>query len=401
MNQFKTSIKIFGNAPEYSLLQPLGLETLGKEYKEFCLKTPTTPLVPYDEIKHIIKSGTITPALQNIIDDSIHVTINQVFPKYFTSYKNSHMSGSIYIGVNDDGIVTGIPSTSLTTQYVKKCLDDACTRIMACKNAIMSSITFQVIPLKVGPTIQSSPIYRKGTDVANTITKYEQDKTNIDTTFRQYKLDHQAWMKKKSRYNCKLTTVMNDPSTRRELIAFIQKHLKEGKVPEHDAANVYKIIKQLDTMDYIDVPGGPQLVPYKDPSRPRRDNVYFWLLKYQNHNLDLLQAVKPRKPPVKRLYHPWVSLVCLRHMIPSFTRSNVKYFMIKINVKHNNKEGNHGVQNSLSTTMYSSALFNKPLVFQESKKRKKNISFNRYICKKRVLSKVNGEPSCVDIDIMN
>lgn len=390
---YTTRLKSESNQ-EYSLLKLLGFETLYREYKEFCLKTTTSPTIPYHEIKHIIESGTITPSLQDIINESIHTTITQVFPKYFTSYANSQINGSIYIGVNDDGVITGIPSGSLTVQYVEKCLRDACAYILASMASIMSSTTVQVIPLAINSAMESSPIYQNGINVANTVTKYEKDKAELDCLIRQYKISHQEWMNKKSRYNCKLFKLLNETPTRRELIDFIKANLNRGEVPTNEIMDVCNVIKTLKQNQKIHIPTGKQLEPYKDSSNPRRENVYFWLLKFQQYHLSSLQKLKPQKPPIKRLHHPWVSLLCLRNMIPSFTRSKVGYYMIKINVCHRDSQ-----KDAHNSSLSLSRWRKEPILFHELKKRKNNMVLKRYICKKRVLSDSNGEPSCVDIEM--
>lgn len=352
-------------------------ETVHIENKEFCLKVDSRPSIPYTEIKHIIHTGTITNALQKIIDTSLEKTIRQVFPKYYTSFINANIQGNINIGINDDGIITGIPSKTLTRNFVLQCIQKACVHITSPIESIMKSIQFDVIPLAITPLITRSPIYQVGNTIHTKLAQYERERTFMETTNQQYNRDHKLWSEKKSRYNCKLQKLINDPSTRQELVAFIQTHKKY--VPPKGIQKVQQIITRLKTTDIISVPCGIKLIPFKSTKTcPLMDNVFFWLLWFQNHHLTALQTVKPKKPKLLRLDHPWLILVRLRDMIPAFVKSNIQYYVIKIKIDMCRK--------NLTNTQ-------QPICFYLSKKRK-NFHVTKWSRKKRVLS--DGQPACVD-----
>ena len=310
-------------------------ETVNEENKEFCLKVgskPATPLMSYNEIKHIIHTGTITTKLQTMIDGSLEKTIRDVFPKYYSSFINANIPGCINIGINDDGIITGIPSPTLTRQFVRQCITKACARIAAPIESIMKSIRFKVVPLTISPVIAQSPVYKIGNTIYAKLVQYEQQRSAMEKADQQYKLDHKTWSDQKNRYNCKLQKLINDPSTRLELIAFIQTH--QSTVPPMGVIPVQQIIARLKTTESISVPCGIKLIPFKSTATcPLMDNIYFWLLWYQNHNLFALQKTKPEKPKRSRMYHPWLSLVCMRDLIPAFLKSKIQYYVIKINTR--------------------------------------------------------------------
>ena len=362
------------------LLDCLGEESLDREYKEFCLKVGSTPSVPYDELKHIIHTGTITNALQDLINDSLTKTITRVFPKYYASFANANLNGTLYIGVNDHGIITGIPSTAMTTQFIQDCIKKACINLTTPTKTILASTQLDIVPLTVTQSTKQSPLYKLGTTIQSRLTHYEQQNAANDQALQDYTARHAAWLKSKSRYNCKLTRLVNEPSTRQELRQFILDRL--ATVDKAGLATVKSIVERLKTAETIPVPCGIKLIPYKSTlTCPRMDSIYYWLLKFQNTNLESLQAIKPVKPKRSRLHHPWLALRCLRDMIPAFTQAKVAYYLVKISIKPPVST----IQSTHSTM---------PVGFHLSKKRKRH-HISKWTCKKRVLS--DGEPACVDV----
>ena len=377
------------------LLDCLGEESLDREYKEFCLKVNSTPSVPYDEIKHIIQTGTITNALQDLINDSLAKTIVRVFPKYYASFANANLNGTLYIGVNDHGIITGIPSTAMTTtQFIQDCINKAFINLTTPKETILASTELDIVPLTVTKSTKQSPLYKLGTTIQSRLTQYEQQKAANDQASQDYTARHAAWLTRKSRYNCKLTRLVNEPSTRQELRRFILDHL--ATVDKTGLATVKSIVKRLKTTETIPVPCGIKLIPYKSTlTCPRMDSIYYWLLKFQNTNLESLQAIKPYKPNRSRLHHPWLALRCLRDMIPAFTQAKVVYYLLKISIKPpmstiQSIHSSRPVQ-PVGKKDTSSA---HPVSFHLSKKRKRH-HISKWTCKKRVLS--DGQPACVDV----
>lgn len=90
-----------------------------EEYKEFVLldlhndKTVETRLL----MDEFILSGKITKQIQNIIMRSLSLYIKKYFIRYFVSFNNYRIKwreshGNFYIGIDDDGSITGVPVLS-------------------------------------------------------------------------------------------------------------------------------------------------------------------------------------------------------------------------------------------------------------------------------------------------
>ena len=98
----------------YALLQNLGEETIIKEYKEFYLRKALTIYDYYD-----LQKGILTSKVQHYVEQTLEYYFDKYFKKYICSLTNidKHFLQNIlaenfsnfYIGVSDEGIITGIP----------------------------------------------------------------------------------------------------------------------------------------------------------------------------------------------------------------------------------------------------------------------------------------------------
>ena len=98
----------------YTLLQNLGEETIIKEYKEFYLRKALTIYDYYD-----LQKGILTSKVQHYVEQTLEYYFDKYFKKYICSLTNidKHFLQNIlaenfsnfYIGVSDEGIITGIP----------------------------------------------------------------------------------------------------------------------------------------------------------------------------------------------------------------------------------------------------------------------------------------------------
>jgi hypothetical protein len=118
---------------EYTLEDNIGNESIIKEHKEFYLMKPLS----LTEIDNLYK-GIISPFVEGKIYESIIHYINKYFDRYLLSLTNikkiylrdldQFTHSKIFIGVSDDGNITGIPLkeyqiSSLKTELVTKVYD--------------------------------------------------------------------------------------------------------------------------------------------------------------------------------------------------------------------------------------------------------------------------------------
>ncbi len=101
----------------YYYLQDLGTETEAKEYKVFTLNSFN---MSRNDGYSLLETGLWS--FEDIIKPTIANYIKTYFAKYFATFthpKTNVKGGSLYIGVDDDGLVHGIPSIGeLNTDFI-------------------------------------------------------------------------------------------------------------------------------------------------------------------------------------------------------------------------------------------------------------------------------------------
>ena len=84
-------------------------ESLCDEFKEFCLKKCIYDYYTREEIDTIIETGILKSDFNTVIYDTLERYFLFYLPKYASGFSNCTHNGTLYIGVNDFGEVTGIP----------------------------------------------------------------------------------------------------------------------------------------------------------------------------------------------------------------------------------------------------------------------------------------------------
>jgi len=125
------------------------LENAETEFKEFCFSR-ILPNYKLEEkqIIELIKSSKWPDIFQNMSENNIIRYIKDYFPKYYSSWCNSNMTGCLYLGIDDFGEYTGIPfNGELTKQYITKIIIEQTPELLS--NFENYRINVEVIKLDV------------------------------------------------------------------------------------------------------------------------------------------------------------------------------------------------------------------------------------------------------------
>ena len=208
-------------------LDDLGSETENKEYKVFTLN----PFIMggNDGFK-LLKTG------HWLFDDTIEKTmktyINTYFPKYISTFshpKTTVKTGSLYIGVDDDGLVHGIPySGILTEEYIKKLITPTLSRLRGandydCVKNYMDCVKIEII--KLNKTTCETKIKDRGLDSdynSNTYSKIKSNKKIEEAKLSEYITKKRRWDKFFNSISQKITDIMNDRRIRNQIIDLIK-----------------------------------------------------------------------------------------------------------------------------------------------------------------------------------
>lgn len=305
--------------------QDIGIETISREYKELTFNHP----FDNTEAEELIKSS------KWVYNDLIIKDINQYLLKYLPKYTGGFMDilsetlvGELYIGVNDAGIVQGIPYQGMLTKEV---FIDEITSIIntniVCdskqKELIINSITFDIIPVEYIDDSDLSPFQ-------DMLSKYHVYKKDYNTKEKAYAKEYTEWYNQLNIYTTKLTDLFNWEPTRTELYKYIKINQPESGV-----------LKMMEDGFLIEQKNYEEIAILKDDI----NSPYYWVCKWKDY---MIHSVKQYKPVPKHrydavhLFDPSQIITKLNCMTPWWMQNNnnMNLFLIKITFKkhQNNNE---------------------------------------------------------------
>ena len=298
----------------------IGKETLIKEYKEFslfkkCINITNTQAELYCENKIFNFNNDVISNLKQYIKEYI--------PKYACGYWNAGIEdGELFIGINDFGLVKGIPykeTTPFPIEYIKKKI----------YKAIESSI-FTESELSNRP----DPILVELIEVippSNPLEKNHQEYTDYlskkDIFLKKYNLflkEHQEWKEKYEIVNFKLVDIFNNSNTRNDLIKYVK--LK-------DKNNI--VISLLESDFQLEQISGEKMKDLKLD----KNNPYYWVTTYKDEYIEEYKKNKPIfNDTFSRINTPYNLLIGVGDMIPYWLNNNfnMKLYVIRVILKKKN-----------------------------------------------------------------
>lgn len=300
--------------------QDLGCESDVKEYKQFCLSINNLMLYG-DSLLEFYKSCYWD--FNHIVLQSLKKYFKMYLPKYIASYSHplsSSSHGEFYIGVDNDGIVHGIPFMGelnidfysiLKTIFDKK-LKSSC---IECKNEYLNKIKFQIIKLEVIKNKNFNEEIFLNEHYISYIKKLDFQ----NQIYEKYLLRKRKWEHIFDRYTGKLHELINDKYFREEIIDFIRENSKKN----YDLIADLKCGKIYCQQSFFDI----QKIRNDD------SNIFYWIIKYKDKKISFLKQIKPKKP--KLFYNNFTPLYLISNvpnMIPLWKQNNpdLNLFIIKI-----------------------------------------------------------------------
>lgn len=231
-----------------TLGQYVGPERLNTEYKQFCLKSSSI-LLENDEIREIIKSGVINTNLSNLISNSLKDYILFILPKYIATFSNSNIDGKLIFGIDDTGIITGIPSIrpfrlDKIKIMVKKSIKDNLSSEVP-KEDIFKNIKITIKKLEI-----DKQIYKYDSDISESLLQtYINAQNDLERKKKKFSEDYYIWYQELLIYSTRLQNLVNKSRTRNELKQYIiERNLEKEKI------DVTNIINDLESDKIIEIP---------------------------------------------------------------------------------------------------------------------------------------------------
>lgn len=297
----------------YSYNQYIGLETCNKEYKEF-----TFNLAGLELDKKLIDEYCLT----NLFDFNEAVIIN--LKKYIKIYVtrnacasfNSNINTDFFIGVNDDGIVKGIPYQGELPEkeiklYIYKILFEKLT------NPILGSIDFRKY-VKINISKINKPSIP--TDKINPeFLKYLKKQKKHREVLEKYDEDIKDWRIRFNFVNQKLFKLINNFESRIMLIEYIR-----------SIDPTSPVINLLNT-DYQEIYQPHQTVLYL---KEEITSPYYWITRWKDKMIKKLRKEKPQN--IRSLPNITTNLIMnVSEMIPWWIHNNESMNLYIIHIKFN------------------------------------------------------------------
>ena len=295
----------------------IGRETINKEFKDYFLQKNPEDVMTYDEIEKTIKSGKWSKNMQYLVNISLKINIDSIFPKYLSCYSNSSMNGSVMIGVSDYGEITGIPSaTEITSDDVNNLLRQSFRNFVnteLSEKDIFSKIDVSVVKL-------STDLHVIDDEIDELYREYKKLSREYNDAMDTFVSEKCIWLGRLSRYSRKLVDVINTTSTRNELKAFILE--KSENVTDHQ-----DLIDLLNSSEFIEIPPGEEIAILKED----KNNIIYWLTEFKDHMISNVLKDRPSKPAsltIRSLSHLLCNLSLMRHRF--IANNDINYYVIII-----------------------------------------------------------------------
>ena len=291
----------------------IGPETIKREYKEFTFN-----------LAGILLDAKLAEMYchTNKFDFNKNVIFNlkkyfkAYLPKYTSGYFNSGMYGEFYIGVDDFGIVKGIPFKGhLPIEYLKKEILKVLTTCV--KNHEISRINFdELVQIKISKIKHDITL---DTEKNPIFTSYLVNKEKYMSEYSDFVERTNKWRLRINFALNKLVDIGNNSETRKQIIEYIK---------EQDPSNPsIALFNNPDfKLEYINHDN--LLLIKNNPTEP-----YYWVTRWKDFVIEKIKSERPVLNSIFNLHNTPINLiVSASEMIPYWIKynSNINLYVIQI-----------------------------------------------------------------------
>lgn len=288
-----------------------GPEQSNREYKEFNLHKIG---LPFD----IELAERYCESNQYDFDELVRQTILKYIlvyiPKYTCAFWNSNIhDGELYFGIDDDGMIKGIPLSIHQTfdkEWISKVIHDTITEYVKHRYNDSFTISITVDIINVEKPVKESGIHPD-------YKKYLKRKEEYNQEYKEFLQQYANWEQLYKIADMKLIDIVNIPEYRTVLVRYVE---------ESDHRNETVLHKLYDLSYKLPSLSGEEIKDLKiDPS-----NVFYWVTKLKD---ELTQQSRRDKPVFytrnKLRYLPFTLVSNLSDMIPYWV-DQINLYVIRI-----------------------------------------------------------------------
>ena len=296
----------------------LGNETISKEYKEFTFNHIGLEF-DVETAEKLIKSGKWI--FNEQIISSIQKYMKIYIPKYISGFMDllsDTQVGELYIGVDDFGIINGIPyQGDLPIDDIIEYFNIIIDKYIMHDNKAFIKKNIDIEIIKISYNNQELPHH------IPYLERYYKYMEEYNKAHQFYLEQNKIWYANFSQYTQKLVDLFNQPSSRKEIYDYIK-----------NLAPTSAVLTDMDNGYQLPVKTHEEINEVKDDPL----NAYFWICAWKDEKIDLLKQIKPQ-PKYRYEMPPFLNplniLTKVSPMIPWWMQNNYKMnlYIIKITFK--------------------------------------------------------------------
>lgn len=325
-------------------LDDLGCETDSCEYKVFTLNSLA---MRKSDGFSLLKSGVWD--FDNHTRQCLRTYVLTYFPKYISTFSHplsSVSGGKLYIGVDDDGLVHGIPYTGILTEdYIKKLIIKTHNKIRSVKKDCVEQYLnmVKVSVIKLDTRIPSKTVEELGLSSEFNISIHDKlkEKKDLDDRLRsEYLTKKRRWENFFNSTSQKIFDIMNNKQIRKQILELIKKKSKSTTKLQPRYKNIYgyceiphdywSLITELKSDKMFET------VSYETAEKYRNDKLsaIYWGFVWRDLKTAPSKILKPT-PYYGKKNHENKALLAVSQipqMIPSWLKTNpdLNLYVIKI-----------------------------------------------------------------------
>lgn len=313
-------------------------ETIGNEYKEFCFKQGIHKSIKdYDTVFNMDH--------QYSVEKNLKYYFENIVSKYYSSFHNTSSligkDSNLWIGINDKGQITGIPTMVNLRSYINKLAymySLPNVRIRSNETGELYTKTFQrsIFMDTVNITVHECHIvdeFLQDTFI-DVKRKYMEMFSRNKTKIAEYLIRKRLWIRNISQYCEKMDIISNRQDFRKSIIQYIEEYCNED--------NKQQLIDRLRDEELFVTPP----TPIFRQMRMETGNIYYWIVKWKDEQITKISNERPNPPNLEKE-------VCLDTYRARMTyhskqwleqSQGLKYFVIQISIRNINIDNLYTVE---------------------------------------------------------
>ncbi len=278
-----------------------GKETFNKEYKLICLEYIELFFTPLEINDFLFYNTKLDYSKFNcMIRKTLDNAIYKYLPKYIGNFSKAGISGNIYFGISDNGIIEGVPwYGKLTKKIIKRMINNVfCSNRSKGVQIIndidvdnddildwyFKNLTISIIKLD----IDYSKVVDKHIKSMDNLHLIISENEKIEYEWTNYKHSYTDWHSLIFRYSDKLNNFILKSELYYELIDFIKTSIAD----EDELKTVLDFYSNKSNFDeFISNNDKKVRSLYDNPSNP-----IIWIIKFKDMKTSYYKHLKPTKP---------------------------------------------------------------------------------------------------------